>query len=292
MHQEPARLIKMPAVETMALWVAVVALGAQIKGMAGTGKREREKVRLLREQAENTKKILKLLEDKKTPSTPPDPAMAGVLSGLRGALDDISRSPDKKPGELHALDHRISSILQQYHHYNHVASNNIHRDYRDAHAPPPTMVAPWQQGASTDSGGDWGHVVRGIVEDARVTVQGAWHATHNVEEVLRVAQLAQQVADLMERPHAASRLMRDAETSWPLLRDDLRDALRDARWVVWYSQWYHLSRMPSPSSPQASSTSSGAGGCRPPLQPAAQILDAAVKKIEFCLQVLPAIGYS
>ena len=74
----------------MALWVAVVALGAQIKGMAGTGKREREKVRLLREQAENTKKILKLLEDKQTPSTtPPDPAMAGVLTGLRGALDDI-----------------------------------------------------------------------------------------------------------------------------------------------------------------------------------------------------------
>lgn len=229
------------------------------------------------------------MEDKQTPSTtPPDPAMAGVLSGLRGALDDISSSPEKNPGELHALDRRISSILQQYHHYNHVANNNIHRD-----APDPTvMVAPWQQGGTVDSGGDWGHVVRGIVEDARVIVQGAWHATHNVEEVLRVAQLAQQVADLMERPHAASRLMRDAETSWPLLRDDLRDALWDARWVVWYSQWYHLGRMPSPSSLQSSSTSSGAGGCRPPLQPAAQILDAAVKKIEFCLQVLPAIGYS
>uniref|UniRef100_A0A0E0E1D4 Uncharacterized protein n=1 Tax=Oryza meridionalis TaxID=40149 RepID=A0A0E0E1D4_9ORYZ len=93
------------------------------------------------------------------------------------------------------------------------------------------MVAPWQQGDDSGGGdgGDWGHLVRGIVEDARVIVQGAWHATHNVEEVLRVAQ---QVADLMERPHAASRLMRDAETSWPLLRDDLRDALRDARWVV------------------------------------------------------------
>ena len=117
---------KMPAVETMALWVAVVTLGAQIKAMAGTGKREREKVRLLREQAENTRRILKLLEDSnKQQPTSPDPAMAGVLAGLRGALDDISSSPEKKknPGDFHALDQRISSILQQYHHYYHVANN-------------------------------------------------------------------------------------------------------------------------------------------------------------------------
>uniref|UniRef100_A0A0E0LAZ0 Uncharacterized protein n=1 Tax=Oryza punctata TaxID=4537 RepID=A0A0E0LAZ0_ORYPU len=211
----------------MALWVAIVTLGAQIKRMVGTGKREREKVRLLREQAENTRKILKLLEDEHRPLlTPQDPAIAGVLTGLRGALGDISSSPEKNPGELHALDERISSILQQYHHYknNHI-TNNIHQEA------PPTMVALWQQGG-TNSGGDWGRLVREIVDDARVTVQGVWHTTHNVEEVLHVAQLMQQVADLMERPRAASRLMWDAETSWPLLNNDLRDALQDTRWVV------------------------------------------------------------
>uniref|UniRef100_A0A0E0MI15 Uncharacterized protein n=1 Tax=Oryza punctata TaxID=4537 RepID=A0A0E0MI15_ORYPU len=286
----------------MALWVAVVTLGAQIKAMAGTGKREREKVRLLREQAENTRKILKLLEDKHRP-TSPDPTMAGVLTGLRGALDDISSLPEKKPGELHALDQRISSILQQYHHY-HIA-NNIHRDAppnMTMQLPPPPTLMPWHGtpaiipvgsavgGSGSDNTGDWGHVVREIVEDARVTVQGAWYARHNMEEVLGVAQLAQQVADLLQRPHAASRLMmRDPEMSWPLLSKDLRDALRDARWIVWYSQWHHLSTMPLfPSAPFAGQGAMTAGGY-PPVQPA-QILDAAVMKIKFCLQVLPAVG--
>lgn len=170
------------------------------------------------------------------------------------------------------------------------------------------MTPPWPQhgipvagsagGSSSSSssagGDDWGHVVREIVEDARVTVQGAWYASHNVEEVLGVAQLAQRVADLLQRPHTASRLMtRDPATSWPLLSGDLRDALRDARWIVWYSQWHHLSTMPFPSSApfagQAAGAMSTAGGY-PPVHPPAQILDEVVKKIEFCLQVLPAIG--
>lgn len=284
----------------MALWVAVVTLGAQIKAMAGTGKREREKVRLLREQAENTRKILKLLEDKQRP-TSPDPAMAGVLTGLRGALDDISSSPEKEPGELHALDQRISSILWQYHHY-HVA-NNIHREAPTMTqlASPPTFLMPWHGTPSNiavgagGGSGDWDHLVREIVEDARVTVQGAWYARHNMEEVLGVAQLAQQVADLLQRPHAASRLMMcDPEMSWPLLSKDLSEALRDTRWIVWYSQWHHLSTMPLLSAPpQTPSYFAGQGamnnGRYPPVQPA-QILDAAVKKIEFCLQVLLAIG--
>uniref|UniRef100_A0A0D9XV74 Uncharacterized protein n=1 Tax=Leersia perrieri TaxID=77586 RepID=A0A0D9XV74_9ORYZ len=287
---------------TMALWVSVVALGARIKAMVGASKREREKVRLLKEQAENTRKILKLLEDKlledkQRPTS--DPEINGLLTGLRGALDDISSSPEKKASELHDLDQQISSVLQQYHYYH--VTNNIHRqppqNMTTQPSAPPNMM-PYYTPNNIDTTGHCAHVVREIVEHARAIMEGAWHVSHNMEEVLRVAQLAQlaqQVADLMEDSHAITmqRLIRDPETSWPLLNHDLRNALLDARWIVWCSQWYHLSTMPLPSAPpQAGPSSASFAGGYPPqlqLQPA-QILNEVVKKIEFCLQVLPAIG--